>query len=60
MVGSKLPRYCLYGDTINIASKIQAQSLPGKIHVSAETKLFIDMVGGFSTEERGTVEVPVS
>ncbi len=59
IVGTKMPRYCLFGDTINTASRMQSTSLPGKIQISAETNMMLDMAGGFVTDERGSIEVKV-
>ncbi|XP_059610596.1 soluble guanylate cyclase 88E [Phlebotomus argentipes] len=55
IVGLKMPRYCLFGDSVNTASRMESTSLPMKIHISESTKSFLGP--NYKINGRGELDV---
>ncbi|XP_052083660.1 guanylate cyclase 2G-like [Mytilus californianus] len=57
VVGTKNPRYCLFGSTVRIVALMESSGETNKIQVSHSTYSLLSAIGGFEMEERQTMSV---
>jgi len=55
VIGTRKFAYDVWGNTVNIAARLETTGVPGRIHVSEDTKILTE--GVFRFEPRGAVEL---
>ena len=55
IIGKQKFAYDIWGDAVNVASRMESSGVPGRIHISESTR--IELGSDYEYEPRGTIEV---
>ena len=55
VIGHQKFSYDLWGDTVNVASRLESHGVPGRIHISSTTRALLG--DRYLFEDRGEIEL---
>lgn len=55
VIGEIKPFYDIWGDTVNIASRMESHGAPGRLHISDDVRQSLS--GAYALEERGAIDI---